>query len=88
MLEALPQGWTAFRWATLFLLGPAPGHARASRDWIVGERPPRGLRGNDPVHVWNRVKALPWNAGGHAPTPADDLPLIELLARNEAEIPW
>lgn len=87
-LESVPQGWTAIQWVSLFLLGPAPGHARASRDWMVGERPPRGLRGHDPVHVWNRVKALPWNSGGHAPTPADDLPLIELLSRNEAEIPW
>mgnify|MGYP003341720897 FL=1 len=86
--EALPHGWSAVEWVRLFLLAPVPCHARASREWIVRERPPRALRDADPVHVWNRVKSLPWNAGGHATTPAEDLPLIELLARNEAELPW
>jgi len=86
--DAIPHGWSAFEWVRLFLLAQVPCHARASREWLVRERPPRTLRDADPVHVWNRVKSLPWNAGGHALTPPEDLPLIELLARNEAELPW
>lgn len=86
--DILPDGWGALEWVRSFLMAPVPSHARASREWLVRERPPRSMRDADPVHVWNRVKSLPWNVGGHAPTPAEDLPLIELLARNEAELPW
>ena len=87
-LSSVPTGWSAIDWVRLFLLSEVPEYTRKARSWLVREQPPAGLKAHLPRIVWDKICALPWNLGGHSETCLDDLPLIELLARNESDLPW
>lgn len=87
-ISALPVGWSDIDWIRLFLLAETPSYTRKARGWLVREQPPVTLRKYSPKAIWEKICSLPWNLGGHSETCLEDLPLIELLARNESELPW
>jgi len=87
-LTTIPTGWSEIDWVRLFLLAEVPEFTRNARGWLVREQPPARLKGHFPRIIWDKICSLPWNLGGHSETCLDDLPLIELLARNESDLPW